>query len=279
MYIIVGHYSAVYRRKYMRLYPDKYQQSDFVFFLHIPKTAGTSLSNTLKAAFAKERIITPAQMNNVRAHPKEIFLNAELLCGHFTHEVYAKRLPKQPDFILTFLRNPIEHYASTFFHLKIDPTFAYTTRLVNDKAYAEDIHRDVREKSIEEFLQCNYSAIFDNFQTRYLVKGLSSGYHEYTDEELLPIAQRLLLDLPFFGLTNRFEESLKLLESAMLLDKKLHLLQSNKSRNKPRNFSLSPDVLTEIESRARSDMALFDLAQQAFEARFGAYEASTGGVE
>jgi hypothetical protein len=263
----------------MRLYPDKYQKNDFVFFLHIPKTAGTSLSNSLKAAFTEERSITPAQMNNVRAHPKEIFLKAELLCGHFTHEVYAKRLSKQPNFILTFLRNPIEHYVSTFFHLKIDPTFAYTIRLVKDKTHAEDIHRYVKGKSIEEFLKHEYSAIFDNFQTRYLVKGLSSGYHDYNDEKLLPIAQRLLLDLPFFGLTNRFDESLKLLESVMLLDKKLHLLNSNKSRNKPRNFSLSPDVLTEIESRTRSDMALFDLAQHAFEARFGAYTASTGGVE
>jgi len=263
----------------MRLYPDKYQKNDFVFFLHIPKTAGTSLSNTLKAAFAEERIITPAQMNNVSAHAKEIFLNAELLCGHFTHEVYAKRLPKQPDFILTFLRNPVEHYASTFFHLKIDPTFAYTIRLVNDKTHAEDIHGDVREKSIEEFLQCDYSALFDNFQTRYLVKGLSSGYHDYNDKALLPIAQRLLLDLPFFGLTNRFDESLKLLECALHLDKKLHLLQSNKSRNKPRNFSFSPDVLTEIESRTRSDMALFDLAQPAFEARFSTYNATPGGSE
>jgi hypothetical protein len=263
----------------MRLYPDKYQKNDFVFFLHIPKTAGTSLSNSLKAAFAEERSITSAQMNNVRAHPKEIFLNAELLCGHFTHEVYAKRLPKQPNFILTFLRNPIEHYVSTFFHLKIDPSFTYTIRLVKDKKHAEDIHRYVKEKSIEEFLKYEYSAIFDNFQTRYLVKGLSSDYHDYNDEELLPIAQRLLLDLPFFGLTDRFDESLKLLESAMLLDKKLHLLKANKSRNKPRNFSLSPDVLTEIESRIQADMALFDFAQQAFDARFGAYKATTGGVE
>ncbi len=260
----------------MKLYPEKYQKSDFIFFLHIPKTAGTSLSNALKTAFAEERSITPLQMNNVRAHPKEIFLNAELLCGHFTHEIYAKRLPKQPNFILTFLRNPIQHYVSIFFHLKIDPTFTYTIRLANDKKHAEEIHNYIKDKSIEQFLEYEHSAIFDNFQTRYLVKGLSSDYKDFNDSELLPVAQRLLLDLPFFGLTDRFDDSLTLLESAMALDKKLHLLKSNKSRNKPRNFSLSPNVLTEIQVRTRCDSALFYFAQQAFEARFGAYESSSG---
>ncbi len=103
------------RRRIMKHYPDTYQQNDFVFFLHIPKTAGTSVTNALKAAFPEERTLTPYQMNNVRKHPQEIYLRAELLYGHFTHDVYGRRLPKQPDFILTFLRQPSSTSSPPFF--------------------------------------------------------------------------------------------------------------------------------------------------------------------
>lgn len=255
----------------MKLYPDKYEENDFVFFLHIPKTAGTSLTNSLKSAFREDHSLTPFQMNNVRAHPQEIFLNAELLYGHFPHEIYAKRLPKQPNFILTFLRDPVAHYVSTFFHLKMDPTFAYTTRLTSDRQLAEDIHSSLKSASIEDFLKSSHSQMFDNFQTRYLVNGLSSGYHHHTDEQLLPVAQRLLLELPFFGLTERFDDSLQLLQTVLGIGKKLQLLESNKARNKPRNFSPSAEVLTEIQRRTPADSALYDVAQLAFEARLFAH--------
>ena len=261
------------RRRIMKHYPDTYQQNDFVFFLHIPKTAGTSVTNALKAAFPEKRTLTPYQMNNVRKHPQEIYLRAELLYGHFTHEVYGRRLPKQPDFILTFLRQPLDHFISTFFHLKIDPTFAYTTRLTDDKARAEAFHAELKDMDIEAFLDHPDSRLFDNFQTRYLVKGLTSDYSGYPDEQLLPIAQRLLLDLPFFGLTERFDDSLSLLASTLGNTVDLKSSRSNRSRNKPRNYSPNPEVVQAIERRTRADNALYALAGQAFDARLKASQA------
>ncbi len=261
----------------MKYYPEKYQRGDFVFFLHIPKTAGTSLTNSLKSAFDQKHSLTPEQMNNVRKYPQDIFLNAEFLYGHFTHDVYSKRLPKQPNYVLTFLREPVEHFISTYFHLKMDPSFTYTIRLTRDKQHAEEIHSVVKNMAIEDFLESRHRSLFDNFQTRYLVRGLSSTYNDCDDEQLLPIAQRLLLNLPFFGLTDRFDDSLTLLESVMGIENKLQLLKANKSRNKPNNFVLSQAVLTEIQQKTSVDRALFECAQEGFEARFGAYTAKRRG--
>jgi hypothetical protein len=269
----VGYRGPISRRRIMKHYPDTYQPNDFVFFLHIPKTAGTSVTNALKAAFPEERTLTPYQMNNVRKHPREIYLQAELLYGHFTHEVYGRRLPKQPDFIVTFLRKPLEHFISTFFHLKIDPTFAYTTRLTDDKERAEAFHAELNDMDIEAFLEHPDSRLFDNFQTRYLVKGLTSDYDGFPDEQLLPIAQRLLLDLPFFGLTERFDDSLSLLASTLGSALGLKSNRSNRSRNKPRNYTPSPEVIQAIEQRTFADNALYALANQAFDARLGASQA------
>ncbi len=254
----------------MKRYPEKYEKSDFVFFLHIPKTAGTSVTNALQAAFPKDHTLTPYQVNNVRKHPREIYLHAELLYGHFTHDVYGKRLPRQPNFIFTFLRDPVQHYVSLYFHLKLDPTFTYTTRLTEEKSFAEDIHAFARDNSIEDFLRSPNSHLFDNFQTRYLVRGLSSDFVGNSDTQLLPIAQRLLLDLPCFGLTERFDESLVLLESVMGLAGNLRLHRDNKSRNRPENFALTADTMAEIQSRTAADSALYAVASSAFDARLAA---------
>lgn len=259
----------------MKRYPQHYEEKDFVFFLHIPKTAGTSVTTALTSAFPEDRTLTPYQLNNVRKHPPEIYMNAELLCGHFTHDVYGKRLPKQPDFILTFLREPVEHFVSLYFHLRIDPTFTYTTRLTEQKEFAEEIHSFTREHSIEDFLRSPFSRIFDNFQTRYLVRGLTSNYQGYSDAQLLPVAERLLLDLPYFGITERFDDSLVLLKSVMGLEKGLNLHQANRSRNKPRDFSLTSGARAEIGLRTGVDRTLYELASDAFNARLLAHHSAT----
>ncbi|MBN7795180.1 sulfotransferase family 2 domain-containing protein [Parahaliea mediterranea] len=248
-------------------YPEKCTDEDFVFFLHIPKTAGTAVSKSLSPLFPEDRVLTHYQMNNVRKHPRDIYLGARFLHGHFTHDVYGKRLPKQPSFILTFLRDPVAHYISTFFHLKIDPTFTYTTRLCQQPELAREIHQFVENRPIEDFFDYEHAHIFDNFQTRYLVKGLSSDYPGMSDEALLPIAERLLIDLPFFGITEQIDSSMRLLQSVVSTRKQLQIGQVNRSRNKPRDYALSDNALAEIRRRTGVDHRLYRFAVAAFEDR------------
>ncbi len=255
-----------------KTYPDHYSKGDFVFFLHIPKTAGTSVSETLRPVFPEDRILTHDQINNVRAHDPSVYLNARFFYGHFTHEVYGKRLPKQPDFILTFVRNPVAHYVSTYFHLKVDPTFTFTTRLCPDISLAEEIHQFVKDRPLEEFFTYEHAHLFDNYQTRYLARGLSSDFDDKSDTELLPIAQRLLIDLPFFGITERMGDSLEMLKAVMRTDNELVESSANGARNKPVKYSLSKGTLRKVRDRTAADQKLYTFATDVFEGRYRALD-------
>lgn len=255
-----------------KVYPQLYAQDDFVFFLHIPKTAGTAIATALQRLFAQEHILTHEQMNFVRGHDPSIFLSAQFFHGHFTYDVYAYRLPRAPNFILTFLRDPVAHYVSTYFHLKLEPTFIYDTRLVADEKLAREFHRAIQNSSMEDFFRHELADMFDNFQTRYLVRGLSNEYQDLSDPTLLPIAQRLLVNLPFFGLTERMQDSLRLLGSTMGAAQRLEVALDNVSRNKPADYALSATALNEIQRRTTIDRKLYAFASRAFADRFSAAE-------
>jgi hypothetical protein len=251
-------------------YPAKYEPSDFVFFLHIPKTAGTSVTRILESLFDERRIIAPKQFNNVRKHPREIFERAEFVAGHYPHREVYRRLPRKPDLTLTFLREPVAHFQSVFFHLQIDPTFAYTIRLLQCKDAAKRIHQELKGATLQDFLDSEHCALFENFQTRYLAGGLSNDYADYSDDQLLPIAESMLLGLPFFGITERFEDSVRLLEHVFDIDRPLPVVRQNAARNRPKNFQVSPTQRETIEQKTTADRKLYDIACLAFEHRLQA---------
>ncbi|WP_206933802.1 sulfotransferase family 2 domain-containing protein [Roseococcus thiosulfatophilus] len=83
-----------------------------LIFLHIPKTAGTSLHDVLTGYFRKEEIC-PERRRDLSHKPPEYFEPYRFFSGHFTAESIAK-VPGRK-FAFTILRHPYERIMSLYY--------------------------------------------------------------------------------------------------------------------------------------------------------------------
>jgi hypothetical protein len=114
-----------------------------IIYLHIPKTAGTSLLEWLGQHYAQEQII-PIKRNifeqNPHRNPEEILLDlctdkARVLHGHFTWQECRLVREKHPQALcLTFLRNPIDRVYSNYLY--------FQKRIRENKVNPEHLSRD-----------------------------------------------------------------------------------------------------------------------------------------
>ena len=95
-----------------------------LIFIHIPKTAGSSLRALLNRIYGREAVATMGI--DFKATKKPIALSqlpagTRVLTGHLTYS-QVKRLHEQSGTkIITFLREPIERYLAHYYHLKRAP--------------------------------------------------------------------------------------------------------------------------------------------------------------
>ena len=123
-----------------------------LYFLHIPKTAGTSVSNILaQIAVEKElKMVGPILIDHLIERPK--WEESDLLIGHLG------LLPLEYKFdYFTVLRDPLERLYSHYSHVKRAPDHYLHKIVVEEELDFLDYLLD------ERFYNLNY-----NLQTRYL---------------------------------------------------------------------------------------------------------------
>lgn len=249
-------------------YPERIAEDDVLFFLHIPKTGGTSLTAALSEHWGEDLTLTPAQLNTAKAQPKEVLANAKFIYGHFSRAVCRRRLPAPPNYTITFLRDPVAHFISIFYHLRRDTNFAYSTRItLGDKERSVHVSNLARELSLEEFLKCPEADLFNNFQIKYLVRGMRFDPDVSDGSSLSVLAKKCLKELGAFGITERYEESLQLIGEALELSASLKHLTTNAAPNKPDGTQLVSDTIQAIEDRTQLDRELYEHACQIFDQR------------
>lgn len=236
--------------------------SDPFFFLHLPRTAGTTLNDVLRANFRPKEVLSlyrdsdftryaslePGQLDGVR-----------LIQGHALLASYdPPRLYDRPVRVFTFLRHPVDRLVSEYAFLKTWPrTTLY--RFLNDNAvsfreYVTGMRRELKYRG-------------KNPMTR-LLSGRDFDLDAFPGEALDAAKRNLERGFGFFGLMERFDESLLLLGDYLGLqnvyyEKRNVLAEGGKA-------GITPADLEEAMARNTADMELFTFATELFEARVAA---------
>lgn len=247
--------------------------SDKLVFLHIPKTAGTTLATILQNQFTVSETCPVYYSDALVDISRAEFARYRYVRGHFYFDVLQRLIPSLRATV-TMLRDPVERYISDFAHFQRSEELLVLP--------ADMIEREEsRAMSLEEFVD-NVN-IRRNRYTRNIQSRLIGAQLEFeTSEDLqaamktenevrqvdMNIAKQRLDHFAVVGLAERFQESLFLLAYAFGWPPVVRYRCLQVATNRPQRERIPATTLNQIAEFNSLDFELYDHAQQAFESRF-----------
>lgn len=235
------------------------QDDNLLIFLHIPKTAGTSLLSRLSDNFRPKEIApfhtgaVPVREteHQIRGSSTEELARYRLLATHLDYGVH--RLFPQRSFYITMLRDPVERVISNYRHLK-----QYQTRL----------YEIVKDMSFEDFLRSPATRDqYFNRQATQIAGVTNVDPADFQADEALTLARKHLQEFLFVGVKERFDTSIRLLNDALGWPPDHGYETLNVSDRPTSRSDVSPGVLDLIVDRNTLDIELYDYAQRLFDER------------
>lgn len=232
-----------------------------VFFLHIPRTAGTTLNAVMSNHFGPEAILSvydKADYEKHRFHSPDFFAPIKLITGHLLLETTdPPSIYGLPVSVVTLLREPVSRLLSEYEFLKTwDRNHLYAYLNGNNVSFSEYI------TSSERILRYRGK----NFMTRCIAGEDVDG--PYPRKALARAKKNLERNFVFTGIQERFAESLVMLGDLLGMDNLLHD-RRNALKAEARNAPGEDDVALALDMN-RADIELYDFACALFEERVNA---------
>jgi len=235
------------------------------FFVHIPKTAGTSFRTMLEAFFPGKQLF-PARADRMQKASKgypawetyfeiedEVRDQIQLFAGHIP---FTKAITVQPNLkMLTFLRDPKERFIS---HVN----YIHQQRLKNNpKQHLEETYQELRGS-------------IRNIHARYLADVPTDDLIYFKqprliDDKALNQAKENLMKCDFFGISEQFTASVLLAEKAFGW-RLGRIRRVNKTSSK--TYDLPSEITQGIEQATAYDQALYRFACEEFEKRINPHK-------
>ncbi len=247
-----------------------------LYFLHIPKTAGTTFTRILDQPFQAEEIC-PAQLWRDFLKLTSVNLSAyRLYRGHFYY-YFVDHLLIQP-MMLTFLRDPIQRSISHYEHIIREPghyLYAKSLELGSLRAFLlDDATRpmivDFQTRSIGMDLdpvQIASRLTEDDLEGLRLEQILESTLPTEPSQSLLNRAKNRLAEIEFVGITERFDESVELLRKTLTANELTAVEPQNLSSNPIARTSIDAETLELLTASLQLDLELYKFGTDLFQAR------------
>ncbi len=237
--------------------PASPHQKKTLIFIHIPRTAGTTLNYILNRHYKPTEIYsiytsrTLDGMDTYRKLPAVCKRGFKLVRGHFYFGLHAS--VGGPTSYLTLLRDPVDRIISDYMFTKRDKHNPLSNVLTS------------KNLTLKDYVESGVSLWTDNVQTRLLAGEL--GMDRVTpfgrcSEELLEVAKENL-DRYFgaVGISERFDEFL-LVGRRTYGWSNCFYVKKNTIRNRLPKTGLSEDTLKTIQQFNRFDTALYEYCKK-----------------
>lgn len=243
------------------------------YFLHIPKSAGTSFRAFLEEHFPPQSVCTASYWYELVQLPRKQLSAFRFFRGHL-YGFVDRFLPRKPRYII-MLRDPVERALSHYDQIWRQPEHY--------------LHRRVREQqSFGNFLRDPLTSLeVTNFQTRCIgldldpVRELSrfsqaelraSAFEQWFatsapavgDHELLARAKRRVDRSTFVGLAEHFHESVARLAAIMRWNVTGEYPRLNAASDRISKESLQTEELELLRRRTALDQALYDYVAEKY---------------
>ncbi|ABA57258.1 hypothetical protein Noc_0745 [Nitrosococcus oceani ATCC 19707] len=224
-------------------------------FLHIPKTAGTSVTQFLQRQYDLDQIVFETTWRELFEYQPRM-PKLKLFRGHFGINLSQMIGPEFK--VITFLREPVSRVISQYYHVR--------------KRATEGLNQFAGEMELAEFMHHKQGRkLCRNLQTRYIGRSLEVGqlwahpavlnippdrfFDDLASPLLLEQAKQNLNGFFFVGLTEYYDISMLLLCHKLAA---LPELDAVKRRERERDAKRVPtEVLQHLEAENQLDMELY----------------------
>lgn len=237
-----------------------------VYFLHIEKTAGSSVHRVLTASLPNGRVCPIRLWQDLEAVNAEDIRDFALYSGHLTGS-FADFLGRRLRTI-TILRDPVQRSISHYAHCRRDSTSLY--------------HKLAKRLSLHEFcLHPETRHLIDNYQTRFLAGADFAAPRPWPKEvalpesperlgEMLTRARAVMRECIAVGITERLPDTLMLFSEILGLKWSGVTPYENASYNRPE--AVDPETLAVIRELTACDEALYREAAAMLDVRLAERE-------
>jgi hypothetical protein len=232
------------------------------YFLHIPKTGGTSLTKIIDQFYDNNEILPHKTWNELLANWPLDVSKIKLVRGHFGHGIHHI-FGRDNMRYFTTLRNPVERTISQYHHMTVD-------RIHNNWVYKFPYYK------IEKMLY-KQPWLISNKQVRHLAVDLDViklnptlpfyyGVHEEflkekEWEKLFKIACENIDKFFFVGFLETFQESLDKLCDLMKWPRQ-EIIHENKLPNRPETEKMHKNLIKRVKEVNEWDFKLLEYAKE-----------------
>jgi hypothetical protein len=229
--------------------------NETLIFLHIGKTAGSTMRQILKRQFRRSQTMTVRARRRPREEtladfallPEGDRMRPRLIMGHTVFGLH-EHVPR-PCRYITIVRDPVRLAVSQHRYVLRTPGHRH--------------HERAQGMSLAQYIESGFALEMDNSQTRAVAGDIGTPFGGCTREMLETAKQNLEDYFAWVGVTERFDESVVLLGRTFGW-KDVRFLSANVARSGERP---SDEELALVRRMNQLDLELYDHACQLLDAR------------